>query len=226
LELAIDTSTEYATLALSSKGEVITDITWHAGQNHTAECIPHLISLMDQAGISISDVDCVIVARGPGSFNGLRVGITTAKGIAFAQKVPVVGISSLEVEAHRFADTGLPVCAIVNAGRGEIAAAVFQKMKGTWSRLVDEHITIIDELVHRILGRTIFCGRIPDDDNIRIKELLKEEAVVIDEWSPQNRTASLVELGWKRLREHDYDDVTTLQPLYLRKPSITQSKKK
>ncbi len=140
MELAIDTSTETASIALSSQGEVIAELTWHAGQNHTAEVIPNIVCLLDQGKLNINDINSVIVAKGPGSFNGLRVGMSLAKGLALALNIPLVGISTLEVEAYPYAFTLLPICPIQNAGRGEIATALFRIKKGKWCRLVEEHI--------------------------------------------------------------------------------------
>ncbi len=78
MELAIDTSTHVAGIALSSEGEVAAELTWHAGQNHTAELMPNLIDLLNRTRVNLSDIDALIVAKGPGSFNGLRVGMSAA----------------------------------------------------------------------------------------------------------------------------------------------------
>ena len=138
MELAIDTSTETACIVLSSQGEVIDERTWHAGQHHTVELMPNLVQLLYRSGSSLRDMSGIIVARGPGSFHGLRVGMSVAKGIAMALEVPLVGVSTLEVEALPYAATGLPICPILNAGRGEVATALFQSKRGKWQRLVEE----------------------------------------------------------------------------------------
>ena len=109
MELAIDTSTETASIALSSEGTAVAEFTWHAGQNHTAELTPGINCLLQQAKLGIGDITGVIVARGPGSFNGLRVGMGMAKGLAFALGIPLVGIGTLEVEAYPHAASGTPV---------------------------------------------------------------------------------------------------------------------
>ncbi len=122
MQLAIDTSTDTASIALVRDAEVLVELTWHSGRNHTTQLLPNLSRLLDKA--DIHSVNCIFVAKGPGSFNGLRVGVSTAKGLAFSLKIPLVGISTLEVEAYQHAETGLPVCPIFNAGRGEIATAI------------------------------------------------------------------------------------------------------
>jgi len=225
MELAIDTSTETASIALSSEGGVVAELTWNAGQNHTAELLPNLVYLLHQAKSKLKDIDGLIVAKGPGSFNGLRVGMSVAKGFALALGVPLVGISTLEVEAFPHAATALPICPILNAGRGEIATALFQVRRGKWRRLLEEHITTLDGLLPEIKGRTIFCGKIPHEVALQIEERLGDKAMVIEGAGLLRRAGYLAELGWRRLKEGDFDHSPTLQPLYLRRPAITISRR-
>jgi tRNA threonylcarbamoyl adenosine modification protein YeaZ len=226
VELAIDTSTDLASIALSSQGEVIEELTWHAGRNHTIELMPNVVGLLERASASRTDISGIVVATGPGSFNGLRVGMSAARGLAFALRVPIVGISTLEVEAFPYADTGLPVCPILDVGRGEIAAALFQLGEGRWSRLVEESIVAVDDLLPEIGGRTVFCGSIPPDVVSRLREGLGGNAMIMSDGSGVRRASCLAELGWGRLKEGDPDHSPTLQPLYLRRPSITVSNRR
>jgi tRNA threonylcarbamoyl adenosine modification protein YeaZ len=121
--LAIDTSSETTGLALIRDGQILAGTTWHCDRNHTGELLPHLEEMLKKTALNIKDIKGIIVARGPGSFNGLRVGLGTAKGLAFSLNVPIVGIGTLEAAAYQFADSGLPACAVFTAGRGEISCA-------------------------------------------------------------------------------------------------------
>ena len=105
MELAIDTSTDFAGIALSSEGDVITELTWHSPQNHTVELVPNIDKMLKQSNITPESLNAVFVAKGPGSFNGLRVAMSTAKGLAFSLNIPLIAISTLEVEAYPFAFT-------------------------------------------------------------------------------------------------------------------------
>ena len=96
MQLAIDSSTDTASLAITRGNEVLAELTWRCGQNHSVELMPRLSRLLEQANIDLKSISGIIVARGPGSFNGLRVGISTAKGLAFSLGVPLVGINTLE----------------------------------------------------------------------------------------------------------------------------------
>ena len=114
MQLAIDTSTDNTSLALVDEETVLFELTWRSRQNHTVELLPHLDYLLKQHHLDIKSISAVIVALGPGSFNGLRVGISTAKGLAMSLDIPLIGISTLSAEAYPQAVTGLPICPIFN----------------------------------------------------------------------------------------------------------------
>ncbi len=224
MQLAIDTSTDTASLALVQDSEVLAELTWHCGQNHTTQLLPHLSHLLNQADLSLQSADCIIVARGPGSYNGLRVGISTAKGLAFSLDIPIVSISTLEAEAYQHAETGSPICPIFNAGREEIATAMYQKKGKQWRQLTAEHITTVDALCSQITTKTVFCGEFVPSIADELKKQLKQKALILAPAAGLRRASFLAELGLKRFKAGDYDNAITLQPLYFRGPSITRPK--
>ena len=222
--MAIDTSTDTASLALVQEDEMLAELTWRCGQNHTVELLPQLAYLLDKTGVSLQFTSSVIVARGPGSFNGLRVGVSTAKGLAFSLGVPIVGISTLEVAAYQHAEAGLPICPIFNAGREEIATAMYQQKRNKWRQLTAEHITTVAELCSQITAKTIFCGEFVPFVVIQLREQLKQRAIIPPSAARFRRAGLLAELGQQRLRVGNDDNPATLQPTYLRRPPITKPK--
>ena len=225
MKLAIDTSTDTASLALVQGSEVLAELTWRCGQNHTTQLLPRLNNLLSQARLSLESINGIIVAKGPGSFNGLRVGLSTAKGLAFSLGIPIVGIGTLEVEAYQHAETNLPVCPIFNAGRGEIATAIYQMRHNKWCQIVSEHITTIDTLCSEITTKTIFCGEITASISARLRNRLKQRAIIPSPAARLRRASFLAELWQKQLQAGNYGNPATLHPLYLRRPHITEPKK-
>lgn len=225
MELAIDTSTNLASVALSHCGEITSELTWHSEQNHTVDLLPNIIHMLHQAQVNLQSLNAIFIAKGPGSFNGLRVGISTAKGLAFALHIPLIGISTLEVEAYSFAYTKLPLCPIHNAGRGEIATALYQQ-NDNWNCLVAEHITTIDTLCQQLKDETLFCGEIMPSVAQELRLKLDKKAIIPEPAARLRHASYLVALGWQRLNRGDRDNPATLQPLYLRQPPITQRKVK
>jgi len=224
MQLAIDTSTDTASVALVQDGEVLAELTWRSGQNHTVELLPQLAHLLNQAKLNLQSTSGIIVAKGPGSFNGLRVGISTAKGLAFSLGIPIVSIGTLEVEAYQHAEIGLPICPIFNAGRGEIATAMYQRQDNEWRQLATEHITTVEALYSQITTKTIFCGEFIPIIASLLRKQLEERAVIPTAAFRLRRASFLAELGLQRLKVGDYDNPATLQPIYLRRPPITQPK--
>ena len=224
MQLTIDTSTDTASIAIVQNSEVLAELTWRCTQNHTVELLPRLAQLLNDTKVALQSVSCIIVAKGPGGFTGLRVGISTAKGLAFSLGIPIIGISTLEVEAYQHAETGLPICPIFNAGRAEIATAMYQKKRNKWCQLAAEHITTVETLCSQITTKTIFCGEFTSAIATQLKKQLKQRAIILPSGALSCRASFLAELGLKRLEAGNYDNPATLQPLYLRHPPITEPK--
>jgi len=225
MELAIDTSSNIVSVALAHEGEVLASLTWQTIQNHTIELLPNLVCLLQQAKVKLGSVEAIIVAKGPGSFNGLRVGISTAKGLASALNIPLLGVNTLEAEAYPFAFTGLPLRPIHKAGREEIATALYRQKDNEWQCLEAENLTTVKTLCRRIRQKTLFCGEIPLDIISEIQQKLGKQAIISQSNSP-SRASSLAILGWRKLSGGEQDDPVTLQPLYLRPPHITKPRDK
>jgi len=225
MQLAIDTSTDTASLALVQDSQILAELSWRCGQNHTVTLLPYLASLLSQTGLELGSVTGIMVAKGPGSYNGLRVGISTAKGLALSLGVPIVGISTLAVAAYQHAEAGLPVCPVFNAGRGEIAAAVYQMKGDSWQPIIGEHITTVEALCARIERKTIFCGELSASLDDRLKKQLGKKAVIAPPAARLRRAGFLAELGNRRLAAGDLDSPAALSPIYLRRPHITKPKR-
>ena len=225
MELVIDTSSNIVGVALSHKGEVMISLTWRTIENHTIELLPNLVCLLQQATVEPGTVEAIIVAKGPGSFNGLRVGISTAKGLASALDIPLLGVNTLEAEAYPFAFTGLPLRPIHKAGRDEIATALYRQKDNRWQCLEAENLTTVEALCRRIKQRTLFCGEIPPEIISEIEQNLDKQAMISQSNRPW-RASSLAILGWRKLSNGEQDDPVTLQPLYLRPPHITKPRAK
>jgi tRNA threonylcarbamoyl adenosine modification protein YeaZ len=222
--VAIDTSTDIASLALVKDGVMLAELTWHPEQNHTTQLLPNLAHLLKLVGLDTNALTGIIVAKGPGSFNGLRVGISAAKGLAFSLDIPIIGISSLEVEAYQYAGTGLPVCPVFNAGKNEIATALYRKRTNGWKQLRAEHIATVEQLYAETKQKTLFCGEYLPAISSQLVSRLAEKAVIASPVTDLRRAGYLAELGMIKFAAGETDNVATLQPVYLRKPSITVAK--
>ena len=220
--LAIDTSTRYAGVALCEDGRAIASRCWRSSVNHTSELMPAVDHILQSRGLAPGDLSGIAVALGPGGFSALRVGMSVVKGLAFTTGTPVVGVGTLDLEAHPYLHSGLLVCAILDAGRKEVASALFGRHG---LRVREDLVGTVEELVKGAKEPTLFCGEAVSSWGGVIRERLGRLAVVADS-TPAQRTWALCDLGWERLAGGKTEDLASLQPNYLRMPSIGRPKQR
>ena len=220
--LAIDTSTRYAGVALADRERLVASHTWHSGVNHTAELMPAVVKLLQDRNIAVRDLDVVAVALGPGGFSALRVGVSVGKGLCAAGSIPILGVSSLDLEAFPYAGSWMPVCALLESGRSEAASALFG---ANGQRLRVDRVSTATELTEEIARTTLFCGEGVARWAEEIKNGLGNKAVICSP-APSVRVWSLVSIARQRLNAGEVDDLDTLQPQYLRMPSIGSPKQR
>ena len=215
--LAIDTSTRYAGIALADEQRVVDVQAWYSPVNHTTELMPAISNMLNRRGLKPASLETIAVALGPGGFSSLRVGMSVAKGIALAARLPLVGVGTLDLEAGPFFGSGMPVCPVLDAGRGEVASACLGP-DGVRTR--EDLICSPAELVDLVSERTIFCGEGVTPHSGLIRERLGALSVVVEWPGPAARLNALVEVARGRRSAGDHDDLAILQPYYLRMPSI------
>ena len=219
--LAIDAATRMPGLALYDGECVVAEETWRSADGHTVELVPGLMRMLERQRVSPSELRGIAVALGPGSFTGLRIGLSVAKGLALTLAIPLIGIPTLDILVYAQARRPGPVCAVLQAGRGRVCAAFYRWRKGQWQRQGDYRLTTFDELCADIETQTFFCGEIDAQVTELLRERLGERAVVASPASSLRRAGYLAELGWQRLERGEVDDPATLAPIYLRYPPIS-----
>ncbi len=224
--LSIDTSSRYGGVALADSGGAVAEArTWRSTANHTAQLMPAVTELLRARGIRAADLTAVAVALGPGPFSALRVGVSAAKGLAIAGGFPIFGVDTLLLEAWRYLyptmqenrrEARVPV-SWLDAGRNEVAAGIF----GTdGERLGEDRVASPAELLQQDAGDpwlAVYCG---EAAWMRREEIAVQAGGVVMPWTPADRLWALSEMAAKRLSECESDDLSTLQPYYLRMPTI------
>jgi len=224
--LALDTSTSFASIALVRDRTLIAELSWDVGRGHSVELLPRLRWLLETHGRAWREVSAVGVATGPGSFNGLRVAVTTAKILALSLGVPVFGVPTLDVIAWGAADAAGPVWATIDAGRGQLYAAAYAapaESARAWRPLDAYMIMTPTELSMRIVAGSIVCGEWRAETELALRAAVGARARIRSPLAGR-RAAWLAELALARAAEPDAaDDPAALEPLYLRRPGITSS---
>src|SRR5579885_1617782 len=160
LELAIDTAGPVASVALSSDGALLADLTWRTRTNHSAELIPAIETVLAQAGREREQIRVLFVDRGPGAYAGLRVGISTAMGLALALGAELLAAVRLELDAYLHAAFPGPICAIHQAGRGDLAWAVYRGSAAGIEELSAPRLSTLNELIDAVPPDALFCGEL------------------------------------------------------------------
>jgi tRNA threonylcarbamoyladenosine biosynthesis protein TsaB len=221
--LAIDTSTAVASVALYDE-KILFESTWIAGQDHSRQLLPRVAEALNAIGRSVGEIRAVGVALGPGSFNGLRVGIATAKAICLANCLPIIGIETLVSTAYQFRLIGRPIRPLYPAGRDELATGLYQAQGELFLTLEEPRHATIAQAVGESPPDVYFCGELKPAwiEAIRADPRFADGIWCLPRPAAAFRRAGyLAELAWQRWQAGLVDDVATLQPLYLRRPMIT-----
>ncbi|MDM8519682.1 tRNA (adenosine(37)-N6)-threonylcarbamoyltransferase complex dimerization subunit type 1 TsaB [Anaerolineales bacterium HSG6] len=216
--LAIDTATQYAGLALYTEDGLHAEEAWFAGRRHTTELTPRIVRMLKGAEIQISDLTAIAVSIGPGSFTGVRIGLAIAKGLALPYRLPLIGVPTLDIVAYPFQKDGLPVWAIVQAGRGRILATCYDQVDNVWQVLVEPYVTNVEELAPTITKSCLCVGEIDSESASVLEHGSNRRAQIIPPASRLRRAGYLAEIAAERFANHDYQDSKSLAPIYASSP--------
>jgi tRNA threonylcarbamoyladenosine biosynthesis protein TsaB len=217
--IAFDTSTAVASVALYNETGIVAETTWQSHRDQTAHVLPMAQKLLDLQNTGPDKLTGVAVALGPGSFNGLRVGVSTAKGLALALSIPIYGFSSLDILAYHYSYLNGLLCTTVDAGRKRLGAGFYRVKGGNWKR-TEEYVNLtITELIERTGQPTFFCGELTAEQRRELGEGLGKNAIILPPAMSLRRAGLLAELAWERLESFDAgEDLANLQPIYLHQP--------
>lgn len=218
--LAIDTATRYASTALLDETGLIAEHTWLAGRNHSVEMMPAIAEMCARQRLTPQDLSAVAVAKGPGSFTGLRIGMSIAKGLCLALDVPIMGIPTLDIITYAVGDPGSPVFAVLEAGRGRLCVGEYLFENGLpvqqgefrlvsaseWVPQADEPVLVAGELRAGVVERLLAP---PSGEQIAIASLA----------GSLRRAGYLAELAWERFEDGQVDALDSLSPIYLHYPA-------
>jgi tRNA threonylcarbamoyladenosine biosynthesis protein TsaB len=211
--LSIDTSTSQSGLALYDGAQVLAELLWHSRAHHTNELAPALAGLLERTGAKVDEIKAIGVAIGPGSFTSLRVGLSLAKGLCLARKLPIVGIPTLDIVAAAQPISKVQLAVVLQAGRGRLALVWYQWSGSGWQTKGEPAVTNADALVESIQSPTIVCGELTADERQRLRK--NKNALLASPAACARRPGILAELAWRRWQAGKTDNAASLAPIYL-----------
>lgn len=216
--IAIDTSTAVMGIALLDEHKVYSEIITNLKKNHSVRLMPTLDQLLAEVKWDLQEVDFIAVAKGPGSYTGVRIGVTAAKTLAWALNIPVIGVSTLETMA--FANhhvTGL-VSPILDARRGQVYTGLYQSLKGQWKNIHHDRIILLSEWLDGLKKenqRVLFIG---DDLSIHKEQIIQTLGKLAEfSTSPFNYPRPSI-IGWLAKNKYEngnIDNTFDFAPAYL-----------
>jgi tRNA threonylcarbamoyladenosine biosynthesis protein TsaB len=223
--LALDTSTDIASIALYRRGEgILGEQTWLSNRQQTVQLLPNVQRLMSLLDVTTRDLEGIAVATGPGSYSGVRIAVSTAKSLAYSLEVPLYGVPSLDVLAYsHVAVTAAQVCAVLNMGRNRLAWALYRTKGTQWRRLTPYANSTPTEMAESVRDyetnlATLFCGELNAPALEAIKDILGVQASISPPAASLRRSGYLAELAIQRADQGESDDPATLQALYIQPP--------
>lgn len=216
--LAVETSTMLGGVAIANNAlGVIAELKINVRATHSERLMTGIDFALKQAGITVSDIDVFGVSIGPGSFTGLRIGLSTIKGFSYSTKKPVVSVPTLEAFAWNFPYSRHPVCIMLDARREEVYAAVFKWKNNGLERIVSETSIRPVDLLKSLEGPVIFAGEGALLYREAITDISGSNAIFAPPQCMVPSPANVAYLGLRKAEAGDFSEPVSLAPAYLRK---------
>ena len=224
--LALDTATTSCSAAIVDDGLACAELATVNDLTHSKHLMNMIDTVCDISGLKITDMDGFAVTIGPGSFTGLRIGISTVKGLAWSLNKPVVGISSLDALAWQCIPAPYPVCTMLDARKQEVYYSRYCFQDGELIKDRSEQVVAPAEAINDIREPCLFIG---NGANLYKEEILEKlgELAHFAGWNQDIiRASSVAGLSFERFVHHQTDDVALLVPHYIRKSDAELYRKK
>lgn len=218
--LAIDTSATAASVAVAEEDKIIGEYFINTKLTHSQTLIPMAEQLLKSVSLSVNDIDAVAVNAGPGSFTGVRIGVAAAKGIAFANDLPCVSVSTLQSMAYNMLENDCVVCGVMDARCQQVYNALFRVNGKSVERLTDDRALSLEDLkreLEKINDKVVLAG-----DGTEITEKYFNGKLLNVVSAPINnriqKASSTAMVAYAMIKEGKTVSPDELMPVYLRLP--------
>lgn len=216
--LAIETSTMLGGVALSDdKSGLIAEIRLNVKTTHSERLMTAADHLLVQSELGLHDIDAIAVASGPGSFTGLRIGLSTAKGLCYAAKKPLVTVPTLDAFARNFAYALHPVCLMLDARKDEVYCALYRWRGEAFDKVMAETAVRPEDILTELEGTVIFAGEGVAKYRDRIVGIMGGRALLAGPDKTVPSPANVAMLGLEKALRGEYEDPVMSSPVYIRK---------
>ena len=218
--LGLDSSGLVASAALVSDGILTAEYTIHNKKTHSQTLMPMIAEMLSMAGTEPGELDAVAVSEGPGSFTGLRIGASIAKGLAWTLKIPIIPVSSLMGLAANVETPGQIVCPIMDARRNQVYTAVYETTEALPMQLAEPDVILIEDALARAEQageQIVFLGDGVPVFQTQILEKIGNKCRFVTPTRRYQSAASIALLGQYLYEKEAYVQAEQFAPVYLRK---------
>ncbi len=216
--LAVDTSGLGCSVAVTTEDRLLTELNLRNNETHSKHLMSIIESLLRIAGMKPPDIDAFVVSRGPGSFTGLRIGLSTVKGLALSLGKPLVGVSSLDALTQGIVHMGRKnICAMIDARKDEVFTALYTADGPLLRKISEERLVGLADLARDIDEETMFVGSGAERYRDLIRERAGQLAVFPDDSFNHVRAEMVAFLGFKETARHMPLDNSDISACYIRK---------
>lgn len=216
--LAIETATIAGSVAILDDGAgLIGEVRVDVKVAHAERLMPSIEWLMNASGVSIHEIDAFAVSIGPGSFTGLRIGLSTVKGFSYATGKPVVPVPTLDAFARTLPFCSYVICPMFDARKNEVYAALYKWDGDVCRKILPETAISPLELMKQVHERTVFMGEGAALYKEIILEALKDHAVFAPASKMSPAASSVAEIAVEKLKQGMVADPVSLAPFYIRR---------
>lgn len=217
--LAIDTASSVSSVAVASEGKLQAEVTVEAGRTHSETLLSHIEGALSFAGVERSALTGVAVSIGPGSFTGLRIGLATAKAIAYGLGIPLVGVSTLAALALAVPVPDVHTLVLMDAQKGNAYAGLYEWRDGSLHEVRPVRVAPLAEAIAEAADRgkpVLLTGELAVKKRERL-ENLPDNVTLAPAHLLTARASHVAWLGIARLAAGECDDLMTLEPFYIRR---------
>ena len=217
--LAIDTASSVSSVAVASEGKLQAEVTVEAGRTHSETLLSHIEGALSFAGVERSALRGVAVSIGPGSFTGLRIGLATAKAIAYGLSIPLVGVSTLAALALAVPVPDVHTLALMDAQKGNAYAGLYEWRDGSLHEVRPVRVAPLAEAIAEAADRgkpVLLTGELAVKKRARLGNL-PDNVTLAPAHLLTARASHVAWLGIARLAAGERDDPMTLEPFYIRR---------
>lgn len=220
--LGIDTATDVCGVALTEDARLITEIRSNFKRAHAEKLIDAIARVLDDAAVTLKNVQAIAISIGPGSFTGLRIGLSTVKGLAFANQIPIVTVNTLDALAFQAIYSTDQICSLIPAQANEVYTACYLAENFRLRQTCDYRLLLLEELKDYFDRKTLIVHSSVKNLSTALERIEPGLITIAPDSLSLLNGVTIARLGYDKIIKKQFADVATVEPYYLKEFKVKQ----